>query len=81
MWTVVGGDGRNTIARLCQDRTEAEQWAQQLAAAEISPISIGRTPSWREPSAVPDCGPGAASAPETAPTDLQPSYRSRVNDA
>ncbi len=52
MWTVVGGDGRSRIARLCQDRTEAEQWAQQLVEAEIAPVRIGRTPPWREPSEV-----------------------------
>ena len=60
MWTVVGGDGRSRIARLCQDRTEAEQWAQQLVEAEIAPIRIGRTPPWREPSEVSGYGSYAA---------------------
>ncbi len=50
MWTVVGGNGRSKIARLCQERTEAEQWAQQLVEAEIAPVRIDKTPPWREPS-------------------------------
>lgn len=40
MWTVVGGQGRSTLGRWCQDRNEAEDWARQLIRAGITPITI-----------------------------------------
>ena len=40
MCTVVGGEGRRIITRLCRDRREAEHWAQELIKVGISPVRI-----------------------------------------
>ena len=40
MWAVIGGQGRSTIGRWCQDRQEAEGWARQLIRAGITPVKI-----------------------------------------
>jgi hypothetical protein len=40
MWTVIGGQGRSTFGRWCQDRQEAEGWARQLIRAGITPVKI-----------------------------------------
>jgi hypothetical protein len=39
-WTVVGGQGNNTIMRPCSSREEAEDWARKLIAAGFGPVKI-----------------------------------------
>ena len=44
MWTVVGGQDRRAIGRLCQTSTEAERWAKELIRAGIVPVRINGAP-------------------------------------
>jgi hypothetical protein len=40
MFIVVGGQGRRALGRSCLDRAQAEDWARQLIAAGITPVTI-----------------------------------------